>query len=130
MESLSTCPFPIFADEWALRWEGVASAWGNKSDILIGNDVWIGYEAVVLQGVIIGDGAVIGTRALVTKDVPPYTHRRWRSGKENPDALPARNGICAAGAEMVGLAIRNDSKKLPFIQSGDIARMRESPSEP
>lgn len=45
----------------------------NKGDIIIGNDVWIGYEAVVLAGVTIGDGAVIGTRAVVTKDVPPYT---------------------------------------------------------
>ena len=51
----------------------VANAWDNKGDIVIGNDVWIGYEAVVLAGVTIGDGAVIGTRAVVTKDVPPYT---------------------------------------------------------
>ena len=40
---------------------------------IIGNDVWIGYEAVILSGVTIGDGAIIGTRAVVTKDVPPYT---------------------------------------------------------
>ena len=48
-------------------------AWDNKGDIVIGNDVWIGYEAVILSGVTVGDGAVIGTRAVVTKDVPPYT---------------------------------------------------------
>ena len=41
--------------------------------IHIGNDVWIGYEAVILPGVTIGDGAVIGCRAVVTKDVPPNT---------------------------------------------------------
>ena len=40
---------------------------------MIGNDVWIGYEAVILAGVTIGDGAIIGTRAVVTRDVPPYT---------------------------------------------------------
>ena len=40
---------------------------------MIGNDVWIGYEAVILSGVTIGDGAIVGTRAVVTKDVPPYT---------------------------------------------------------
>ena len=51
----------------------MASAWDNKGDIVIGNDVWIGYEAILLAGITIGDGAVIGTRALVTKDVPPYT---------------------------------------------------------
>ena len=35
--------------------------------------MWIGYEAVILSGVTIGDGAIIGTRAVVTKDVPSYT---------------------------------------------------------
>ena len=40
---------------------------------MVGNDVWIGYEAVILSGVTIGDGAIIGARAVVTKDVPPYT---------------------------------------------------------
>ena len=51
----------------------VGSAWDVKGDITIGNDVWIGYEAAILEGVTIGDGAIIGARALVTKDVPPYT---------------------------------------------------------
>ncbi len=73
MRSLSTYPFPIFFEEWGLDSKDVAAAWDNKGDIVVGNDVWIGYEAVVLAGVTIGDGAVIGTRAVVTKDVPPYT---------------------------------------------------------
>lgn len=73
MKSLSTYPFPIFFDEWGLDKMQVAAAWDNKGDIVIGNDVWIGYEAVILAGVTIGDGAVIGVRAVVTKDVPPYT---------------------------------------------------------
>lgn len=51
----------------------ITSAWDNKGDIVIGNDVWIGYEAVVMAGVHIGDGAIIASRAVVTKDVPPYT---------------------------------------------------------
>ena len=53
--------------------QNITSAWDNKGDIIIGNDVWIGYEAVILSGVTIGDGAIIGTRAVVTKDVSPYT---------------------------------------------------------
>ena len=71
--SLSTYPFPIFYDEWGLDGKNVADAWDNKGDIVVGNDVWIGYEAVLLSGVTIGDGAIIGTRAVVTQDVPPYT---------------------------------------------------------
>ena len=73
MHSISTYPFPIFFEEWGLDVANITSAWDNKGDIVIGNDVWIGYEAIVLSGVTIGDGAIIGTRAVVTKDVPPYT---------------------------------------------------------
>ncbi len=71
--SLSTYPFPLFFEEWGLDRANVARAWDNKGDIVIGSDVWIGYEAVILAGVTVGDGAIIGARAVVTKDVPPYT---------------------------------------------------------
>lgn len=71
LKSLSTYPFPIFGDEWNTSMN-VCDAWDNKGDIVIGNDVWIGFEAVIMPGVHIGDGAIIGTRAVVTKDVPPY----------------------------------------------------------
>ena len=73
LRSLSTYPFPLFFEEWGLDKAHVAQAWDNKGDIVVGNDVWIGYEAVLLSGVTIGDGAIIGTRAVVTQDVPPYT---------------------------------------------------------
>ena len=73
MKSLSTYPFPIFFEEWQLDGKDICDAWDNKGDIVIGNDVWIGYESVILSGVTIGDGAVIGSRAVVTKDVEPYT---------------------------------------------------------
>ena len=70
--SLSSYPFPIFFEEWDLTVENIPRAWDNKGNVVVGNDVWIGYEAVVLAGVTIGDGAVIGARAVVTHDVPPY----------------------------------------------------------
>ena len=43
-----------------------------KGDTVVGNDVWIGTEALIMQGINIGDGAVIAARSVVTKDVPPY----------------------------------------------------------
>jgi len=73
MKSLSTYPFPLFWEEYDLAKSRVTEAWDNKGDITIGNDVWIGYEAVVMSGVHIGNGAIIGTRAVVTRDVEPYT---------------------------------------------------------
>lgn len=74
LRSLSTYPFPIFhGEQWGIDISEVASAWDNRGDIVIGNDVWIGYEAVIMAGVHIGDGAVIAARAVVTHDVLPYT---------------------------------------------------------
>lgn len=73
LKSLSTYTFPLFFEEWDLPESDVVSAWDNKGDIVIGNDVWIGYDAIIMAGVTIGDGAIIGTRAVVTKDVEPYS---------------------------------------------------------
>ena len=73
LKSLSTYTFPLFYEDWDLEKADVASAWDNKGDIIIGNDVWIGFEAIVMAGVRIGDGAIVAARAVVTHDGPPYT---------------------------------------------------------
>ena len=57
LSSLSTYPFPLFFEEWGLEKRNVAESWDNKGDIVLGNDVWIGYEAVIMAGVTIGDGS-------------------------------------------------------------------------
>jgi len=44
----------------------------TKGDVIIGNDVWVGHAAIILSGVTIGDGAVVGAKAVITKNVPPY----------------------------------------------------------
>jgi virginiamycin A acetyltransferase len=67
----STYPFFIFANGW----EKVMPKEGElpfKGDTVIGNDVWIGYEATIMPGVKIGSGAIIASKSVVTKDVPPY----------------------------------------------------------
>jgi virginiamycin A acetyltransferase len=69
--AISTYPFAIFGNGWESAMEG--KAYPNKGNIEIGNDVWIGYKAVIMAGVKIGDGAIIGAYSLVTKDVAPYS---------------------------------------------------------
>ncbi|MEM7573973.1 MAG: CatB-related O-acetyltransferase [Bacteroidota bacterium] len=69
-DSISTYPFAIFGDDWEHAMEG--KTYPSRGDTVIGNDVWIGYKATIMAGVTIGDGAIIATGALVTKDVPPY----------------------------------------------------------
>ena len=72
MSSFATFPFPVVADNWGLDIEE-QEAWDIEGDTIIGNDVWLGYESMIMPGVRIGDGAVVAARSLVTKDVPPYT---------------------------------------------------------
>lgn len=70
MDGLSTYPFATFGFG-----EGAAidqQAGTYKGDIVVGNDVWIGREAVILPGVTIGDGAIVGAHAVVSRDVPAY----------------------------------------------------------
>ena len=70
-ESVSTFPFAIFGGAWAGAMEG--KSYPTRGNTVIGNDVWIGYDATILAGVTVGDGAIIGAKAVVTRDVPPYT---------------------------------------------------------
>ena len=125
LRSLSTYTFPIFFDEWGLDAENIRDAWDNKGDIIIGNDVWIGYEAIVMPGVKIGDGAIIGTRAVVTKDVPPYAIVGGIPAK------PIRKRFEDAAIEKLE-ALRwwdwdyeKIKRSIPAIQSGDIAALEE-----
>ena len=68
---VSTFPFAFVPD--APEFAPAANGFKPAGDTVIGHDVWIGSEAIIMPGVQIGHGAVIGTRALVTKDVEPYT---------------------------------------------------------
>ena len=63
-------PFSIFGNGWE---KSADETFPYKGDTVIGNDVWIGYEALIMPGVKVGDGAVIAAKAVVTKDVAPYT---------------------------------------------------------
>ena len=64
ISSITTYPFDVL-------FSGVNGP-PSKGDVIIGNDVWVGYGAMILSGITIGDGAVVGAGAIVTKDVPPY----------------------------------------------------------
>ena len=121
--SLSTYVFPIFYEEWGHGME-VTEAWDHRGDIVIGNDVWIGYEAVILSGVTIGDGAIVAARSVVTRDVPPYTivggvparPIRRRFDQETIDAL--------LELRWWDWPLEKLSKSLRAIQAGDLEALR------
>ena len=66
---LTTYPFPIFGQGWEAA---MPPSWPHKGDTVVGNDVWFGHDALLMPGVSIGDGAIVATRAVVTRAVPPY----------------------------------------------------------
>ncbi|MEB3215727.1 MAG: Vat family streptogramin A O-acetyltransferase [Nostocales cyanobacterium 94392] len=72
ISGFSTYPFQIFGNGWE-RIMPQLDELSNKGDTVIGNDVWIGYEALIMPGVQIGDGAIIGSKSVVTTNVLPYT---------------------------------------------------------
>lgn len=67
----STFPFGIFGPPWDVTMDLVMGA-PSRGDTVIGNDVWLGYQALVLPGVTIGHGAVVAAASVVASDVPPY----------------------------------------------------------
>ncbi len=70
-DSASTFPFAIFGEDWKDAME--RKSYPTKGDTEIGNDVWIGFDATIMPGVKIGDGAIIGSKSVVTKNVEPYS---------------------------------------------------------
>lgn len=69
---VSTFPFAIFGGDWAERTVDLIYDLPSRGDTIVGNDVWIGYRAIIMPGVQIGDGAIVAAGAVVAKDVPPY----------------------------------------------------------
>ena len=69
-DAISTYPFAVFGAGWAGAMEG--KTYPTKGNTVVGNDVWLGYGATIMPGLTIGHGAIVATKAVVTKDVPPY----------------------------------------------------------
>jgi len=101
----------------------------SKGDIIIGNDVWIGYQSLILSGVNIGNGAIIGARSVVTKDVPAYSvvggnpakHIKWRFEQNMIERL-----------QQIAWWDWNDEKvlkALPYLLSSDIQVFLDKYSE-
>lgn len=124
VKSLSTYPFPIFFEEWGLDVKDITSAWDNKGDIVIGNDVWIGYEAVIMSGVTIGDGAIIGTRAVVTKDVPPYTIVGGVPAKQIRKRFPEKTISELLKLKWWDWTFKKISQNMEFIKNGDLKYLK------
>jgi virginiamycin A acetyltransferase len=123
LKSFSTYPFPLFADEKQYHPE-IVEAWDNKGDIVIGNDIWLGYDSIIMAGVTIGDGAIIGTRALVTKDVAPYTIVGGIPAKPIRKRFDDETIEFLQKIQWWNWDVSKIAEHLPLIQSGNIEKLK------
>jgi len=128
MSGISTYPFQIFGNGW----EKVMPQPGDlpyKGDTVIGNDVWIGYEALIMPGVKVGDGAIISSRSVVVSDVEPYTIVGGNAAK------PIRARFSPAQIrELLHVAwwnwpIEKITDHLELIVSGDVEALRAASTQ-
>jgi virginiamycin A acetyltransferase len=125
MSGFSTYPFQIFGNGWE-RVAPKPSELPYKGDTVIGHDVWIGYDALVMPGVSIGSGAIVAARSVVTRDVAPY-----EVVGGNPAVVIKRRFDAKIVDELLRLAwwdwpIDKVTRNLEAIVSADIEALRSS----
>jgi virginiamycin A acetyltransferase len=124
MSGISTYPFHIFGNGW----EHAAPAPGElpyKGDTVVGNDVWIGYDVLVMPGVHIGDGAIVSSRSVVTADVAPYSVVGGNPARQLKERFAP-----AAAARLQAIAwwdwpVEQITANLALIVSGDIEALAQ-----
>lgn len=119
---ISTYPFQIFGHGWE-RVMPRPQDLPYKGDTVVGNDVWIGYDSLIMPGVKIGNGAIIASRSVVVSDVPPYTvvvgnPAKLLKRRFPPDAVAALERIA-----WWDWPIEKVSKHLAVIVSADVAAL-------
>lgn len=125
LDSISTYPFPIFGRGWESEIAQLMNL-PSRGDTVIGNDVWLGYESLIMPGVQVGDGAVIAARSVVVKDVPPYA-----IAGGNP-AQPIKLRFSEADIQTLleiqwwHWPIEKITRHLKLIMGGNVAALRQA----
>lgn len=125
VSGISTYPFQIFGNGWERVMPGPGDL-PDKGDTVIGNDVWIGYDALIMPGVRIGDGAIVASRSVVVSDLPPYS-----VAGGNPAKVLRRRFDDAVIEDLLRIAwwdwdVAKITRNLERIVSGDIEALRRA----
>lgn len=122
---ISTYPFPIFGNGWEIAMD-LLMAHPSKGDIIVGNDVWIGYDVTIMPGVKIGDGAIIGAKSVLTKDIPPYA-----VAAGNPARIIKQRFSDTEVAQLLEIKwwdweIEKITRNIPLIMQGDVQALKNA----
>lgn len=122
LSGISTYPFQIFGNGW----ERVMPQPGElpyKGDTIVGNDVWIGYDALIMPGVKIGNGAIVSSRSVVVGDVAPYTVVGGNPAKPIKERFPADVVARLEAIAWWDWPIEKISRSLEAIVAGDVGAL-------
>ena len=123
LDGISTYPFPIFGHGWEGEMEQMINL-PSRGDTIVGNDVWLGYEAMIMPGVTIGDGAVIAARSVVVKDIPPYA-----IAGGNPATVIKQRFMDSDIATLLEIQwwnwdIEKITRNIPLLMAGNISALK------
>jgi virginiamycin A acetyltransferase len=124
LSGISTYPFYIFGHGWD-KVTPQPEELPYKGDTIIGNDVWIGYESLIMPGVKVGNGAILSSRAVVASDVPPYTIVGGNPARPIKQRFDAETIAILESVAWWDWPIEAISKHLQLIVSGDVGALAE-----
>jgi virginiamycin A acetyltransferase len=125
LDGVSTFPFPIFGGTWSDALPLAEMPFPDIGSIIVGNDVWFGYESLVLPGVRIGNGAIVAARAVVTADVPDYAvvaGNPARVVKFRFDERAIEKLLALAWWQWPADALK---EAIPLLVTGDVGRLEK-----
>ncbi len=125
LDGISTYPFPIFAQGWETAMDKLISL-PSRGDTVIGNDVWIGYESVIMPGVCIGDGAIIAAKSVVVSDVPAYTVFGGNPARKIKQRFSDSEIETLLKIRWWDWEIEKITRNIPIIMDGDIQALMEA----
>ena len=126
ISSVSTYPFHVFGGAWEACTPPHLDELPRKGDIVIGNDVWIGRNSVILPGVRIGDGAIIAAQSVVARDVPAYTVARGNPARHLKDRFDPQLTELLLRWKWWDLPSGQLLKSLPMLCSPEWERVRDT----
>lgn len=127
LSGISTYPFQIFGNGWERVMPPLQDL-PYKGDTVVGNDVWIGYEALIMPGVTIGDGAIVAAKSVVVSDVPAYSIVGGNPAKVIKQRFPTETIAALLDLAWWDWPIERISRNLEQITSGNVEALERSAS--
>ena len=129
LTGFSTYPFGIFGQGWEAAVPAPADL-PSRGNTVVGNDVWIGYDALVMPGVNIGNGAIVAARAVVVKDVPAYAVVGGNPAQVLKSRFPPETVAALEQIAWWNWPVEKITRHIQAIVSADLAALQAAANTP